>query len=107
MSKYDKETGVITSVCFNNSKFLIDRLFFEPSLEIVIVKDLGNLVAIFDSSGRRFNQRTDLNLGRAVNSDILYKVFAQTEKSKTTQATSRALLGSSLKAEGSPTLVRT
>lgn len=100
LSKYDKETGVITSVCFNNSKFLIDRLFFEPSLEIVIVKDLGNLVAIFDSSGRRFNHRTDLNLGRAVNSDILYKVFAQTEKSRTTQATSRALLGSSLKAEG-------
>ncbi|HBL6926988.1 TPA: restriction endonuclease subunit R, partial [Citrobacter koseri] len=65
-----------------------------------IVKDLGNLVAIFDSSGRRFNHRTDLNLGRAVNSDILYKVFAQTEKSRTTQATSRALLGSSLKAEG-------
>ncbi len=100
LSKYDKETGVITSVCFNNSKFLIDRLFFEPSLEVVIVKDLGTLVAIFDSSGRRFNNRIDLNLGRAVNSDILYKVFAQTEKSKTTQATSRALLGSSLKAEG-------
>ncbi|ELY4782409.1 restriction endonuclease subunit R, partial [Cronobacter sakazakii] len=100
LSKYDKGTGVITSVCFNNSKFLIDRLFFEPSLEVVIVKDLGTLVAIFDSSGRRFNHRTDLNLGKAVNSDILYKVFAQTEKSRTTQATSRALLGSSLKAEG-------
>ncbi|UWM65751.1 DEAD/DEAH box helicase [Enterobacter sp. CP102] len=100
LSKYDKETGVITSVCFNNSKFLIDRLFFEPSLEIVIVKDLGTLVAIFDSSGRRFNHRTDLNLGRAVNSDTLYKVFAQTEKSRTTQATSRAILGSSSKAEG-------
>ncbi|MBG6017267.1 DEAD/DEAH box helicase family protein [Proteus mirabilis] len=100
LSKYDKETGVITSVCFNNSKFLMDRLFFEPSLEVVIVKDLGTLVAIFDSRSRRFHNRTDLNLGRAVNSDILYKVFSQTEKSRTTQATSRALLGSSLKAEG-------
>ncbi|SUC39703.1 Uncharacterised protein [Proteus mirabilis] len=35
-----------------------------------------------------------------MNSDILYKVFSQTEKSRTTQATSRALFGSSLKAEG-------
>lgn len=100
LSKYDQETGVITSVCFNNSKFLIDSLFFEPSLEIVIIKDLGGLVAIFDSSGRRFNNRTELNLGRAVSPEILYKVLAQTEKSRTTQATSRALLGSSLKAEG-------
>ncbi|MBN7124116.1 restriction endonuclease subunit R [Erwinia billingiae] len=100
LSKKFEEIGVITAVCFNNSKFLKDSLFFEPSLEIVIIKDLGDFLAIFDSSGRKFNNRSDLNLGHAVSSETLYKIIAQTEKSKTTQATSRAIIGSSLRAEG-------
>lgn len=100
LTKYNEEIGVITSVCFNNSKFLKDSLFFEPSLEIMIVKELGDIVAIFDSRGRRFNGRDDLKIGRSIDLDKIYTVVATTNKTKTKQANSRALQTSLHRPEG-------
>ncbi|MCJ0929369.1 DEAD/DEAH box helicase family protein [Acinetobacter lwoffii] len=100
LSKYDSELGVITAVCFNNSKFLKDSLFFEPSLEILIVKELDDIVAIFDSSGRKFNDRDELKIGRAINVDQLFTVVSSTKKTITKQANTRALQYSLSRAEG-------
>lgn len=100
LSKYDSELGVVTAVCFNNSKFLKDSLFFEPSLEILIIKELDDIVAIFDSSGRKFNDRAELKIGRAINVDQLFSVVSSTNKTITKQANSRALQDSSSRAEG-------
>ncbi|MDC4787057.1 DEAD/DEAH box helicase [Acinetobacter baumannii] len=91
LSKYDIELGVVTSVCFNNSKFLKDSLFFEPSLEIMIIKEIGDIIAIFDSRGRKFNGRDDLKIGRSIDVDKLFSVVAETKKTRTKQANTRAL----------------
>ncbi len=99
LTKYNTEIGVITSVCFNNSRFLKDSLFFEPSLEIMVVKDFDDIVAVFDSQGRRFNGRDDLKIGRAIELEKLYKVVARTDKTKTKQANTRALHRSDHRAE--------
>jgi superfamily II DNA or RNA helicase len=91
LTKYNSESGVITSVCFNNSKFLKDSLFFEPSLEIMIIKEIGDIISIFDSKGRKFNNRDDLKIGRVIDLDKLFSVVAETEQTRTKQANTRAL----------------
>ncbi len=100
LTKYDEDLGVITSVCFNNSKFLKDSLFFEPSLEIMIVKELDNIIAIFDSKGRNFSGRDDLKIGRSIDGERLFTVVSQTNTTRTKQANTRALQSSSNRPEG-------
>ncbi|MDI1223860.1 MULTISPECIES: DEAD/DEAH box helicase [Acinetobacter] len=101
LTKYNSEIGVITSVYFNNSKFLKDSLFFEPSLEIMIIKELDNIIAIFDSRGRKFNGKEDLKIGRAIDVDRLFSIVSSSNHSTVTkQANTRALQFSPNKAEG-------
>ena len=102
LSKYDSELGIVTSIVFNNSKFLKDSLFFEPSLEIMVVKELGDeYIAIFDSQGRKFSDDEDLGIGRAVDMNTLFKVISEATKTTyTKQANTRALQKSDNRPEG-------
>lgn len=100
LTKIHNELGVITAVCFNNSKFLKDRLFFEPSLEIMIIKELNEIVAIYDSRGRKFNGRDDLKIGRVISVDQLFSVVSVADAIITKQANTKALQYSPLKADG-------
>lgn len=101
LSKYDAELGVVTSIVFNNSRFLKDSLFFEPSLEIMVIKELGDeYVAIFDSQGRKFSDDTELRIGRAVDMDTLFKAISEAnETTQTKQANTRALQKSDYRPE--------
>lgn len=60
---YDSEYGfkVIASIRFESSKYLKSKLFFEPSLHVVIAKKIGNNLALFDS--RSINHAGDTALG--------------------------------------------
>ncbi|SNT71328.1 DEAD/DEAH box helicase [Psychrobacter sp. LV10R520-6] len=102
LSKYDAEFGVVTSIVFSNSRFLKDSLFFEPSLEIMVVKELGQeYIAIFDSQGRKFSDNKDLGIGRAVDMDTLFKVISEANNTThTKQANTRALQKSDHRPEG-------
>lgn len=101
LSKITEELGVITAVCFSNSKFLKDSLFFEPSLEIMIIKELDEIVAIYDSRGRKFNGRDDLKIGRVIDVDKLFSVTSSSNHNTITkQANTRALQFSPTKADG-------
>ncbi|WP_227692912.1 DEAD/DEAH box helicase [Psychrobacter immobilis] len=102
LSKYDAELGVVTSIVFNNSRFLKDSLFFEPSLEIMVVKELDQeYIAIFDSQGRKFSDDHELGIGRAVDMDTLFKVISETNNTThTKQANTRALQKSEYRPEG-------
>ena len=93
LSKNDPESGVITSIFFNNSKFLRDSLFFEPSLEIILIRELGNeYIAIFDSQGRKLSNNHDLGIGKVVNMDTLFKAISlPNQKTLTKQANTRSL----------------
>lgn len=91
LSKIDKEVSVITAVCFDSSKFLRDTLFFQPSLEFVIIKEVDNIIAIYDSRGKKYNNRVDLGIKNPVGADKLFKLISLGSKSKTTQASTRAI----------------
>lgn len=101
LSKYDSELGIVTSIVFNNSKFLKDSLFFEPSLEIMVLKELGHeYIAIFDSQGRKFSDNKELQIGRAVDMDTLFKAISEAnETTQTKQANTRALQRSDYRPE--------
>jgi hypothetical protein len=57
----------------------------------MVIKEIGDIVAIFDSKGRKFNGRDDLKIGRAIDVDKLFTVVAETKKTRTKQANTRAL----------------
>ncbi|MCI1055697.1 DEAD/DEAH box helicase family protein [Stenotrophomonas maltophilia] len=60
---YDSAHGfkVIVSIRFESSKYLKSKLFFEPSLHVVVAKKIGNYLAVFDS--RSINHAGDTALG--------------------------------------------
>lgn len=92
--KIDTEYGikVLVSIAFNRSKFLTDQFFFEPSLEITLFKELSpNLIAIYDSRGRRFNGDKDLKLGSAVSQSQLLNVMSLGSSAKTKEASSKSV----------------
>lgn len=92
--KFISQLGIyiIVSIAFNRSKFLKDHLFFEPSLEITVLKELPhNIIAIYDSRGRRFNQDEELNIGSAISQDNLFKILSLGESSKTKEASTKSI----------------
>lgn len=69
---------VILSIAFNSSKFIKDHFFFEPSLEVTLFKEIGeNILAIYDSRGRKFSKDDDPMLGGAISQDQLLKIIAK------------------------------
>lgn len=76
---YDSAYGfkVITSIKFESSKYLKSKLLFEPSLEIIVAKRIGNYLAIFDS--RSINHAEDSALGtkQPVASERLFNLSAR------------------------------
>ncbi|MGO4891853.1 DEAD/DEAH box helicase [Flavobacterium sp. W21_SRS_FM6] len=83
---------IVVSIAFNRSKFLKDEFFFEPSLEITLFKSLSNnIVAIYDSRGRRFARDKDLKLGSAVPQDKLFKVLSLGVSAITKEASSKSV----------------
>lgn len=83
---------VIASIAFNRSRFLKDYFFFEPSLEITIAKELSNnIVAIYDSRGRRFNRDRELKIGSAVPQEGLFKIISLGESATTKEASSKSV----------------
>jgi hypothetical protein len=92
--QFDTQWGikVVISIAFNKSKFLRDQFFFEPSLEITLLKELApNLVAIYDSRGRRFNNDKDLKIGSAIAQNKLFNVMSLGDSAKTKEASSKSV----------------
>ncbi|MEZ9036417.1 DEAD/DEAH box helicase [Vibrio cyclitrophicus] len=91
---FSTESGIhgVISIAFNKSRFLTDQFFFEPSLEITLHKQLSNnVVAIYDSRGRRFNGVKDLKLGSVVSLDKLLNVMSLGESASTKEASSKSI----------------
>lgn len=92
--EFDTEFGIrcVISIAFRKSRFLTDQFFFEPSLEVTLFKQLSNnVVAIYDSRGRRFNGDKDLKLGSAVSQDKLFKVMSLGASATTKEASSKSI----------------
>jgi late competence protein required for DNA uptake (superfamily II DNA/RNA helicase) len=92
--QFETQFGIylVVSIAFNRSKFLKDQFFFEPSLEITLFKELSNnIVAIYDSRGRRFTRDKDLKLGSAVPQDKLFKILSLGASATTKEASSKSV----------------
>ncbi|MFH7587627.1 DEAD/DEAH box helicase [Oceanimonas smirnovii] len=84
--------NIVISIAFNRSKFLSDQFFFEPSLEVTLFKELSNnVVAIYDSRGRRFSFDAELNLGSAVPQDKLFNILSIGVSAVTKEASSKSV----------------
>lgn len=84
--------NVIVSIAFNRSRFLKDQFFFEPSLEVTLLKKLKqNVVAIYDSRGRRFSYDAEMFVGGAVEQSKLLNVMGLGSKTITKEASSRSV----------------
>jgi len=82
---------LIVSIAFNKSKFLKDHFFFEPSLEITLFKEISeDIIAVYDSRGRRFDYDAELKLGGAIVQDKLFNVMSSGASVKTTEASSKS-----------------
>lgn len=90
---------VVLSVCFKNSKFLTDHLFFEPSLEVTILKELQHYVAIFDSRSRNFSYAASLKLGAAVDVNALLALAARSNSTRTKETNAAAISTTSRRPE--------
>ncbi|MCH7381993.1 MULTISPECIES: DEAD/DEAH box helicase [Acinetobacter] len=91
LAKSYKELGVIVAIFFNNSKYLKDSLFFEPTLEIFIIRELQDMIAIFDSRSHKYSNRKDLKILSTIGVEKLFTVISGTEKIVTKRANTRAL----------------
>jgi superfamily II DNA or RNA helicase len=91
---------LLLSISFNNSKFLKDELFFQPSFEVFLAKEVGDYVAVFDSRSRDFSFESDLRLGAAVDVDKLLNLANRSDKTRTKAAHTRAINTADRRPEG-------
>lgn len=82
---------VLIYVEFNSSKFFTNKLFFEPKLHVIIVKEIESGVAIFDSGGGRYYNKGHYRLGNALHIDKLTALAAKTAKHEIKETHARAI----------------
>lgn len=83
--------NLIVYVEFNSSKFFSNKLFFEPKLHVIILKELATSVAIFDSGGKRYYNQERYRLGNAIHIDKLTALAAKTKINKIKETHARAI----------------
>ncbi|MDQ7976111.1 DEAD/DEAH box helicase family protein [Paraburkholderia sp. SARCC-3016] len=91
--------NVILAVCFKNSRFLDEHLFFEPSLEVTILREFDNFVAVFDSRSRDFTGVADYRLGSAISVNSLLTLAARAHITRTKEAHAAAISTSTRRPE--------
>ena len=82
---------VMIYVEFNSSKFFTNKLFFEPKLHVIIVKEIESGVAIFDSGGGRYYNKEQYRLRNAIHIDKLTALAAKTAKHEIKETHARAI----------------
>lgn len=82
---------VMIYVEFNSSKFFSNKLFFEPKLHVIIVKEIESGVAVFDSGGGRYYNQEKYRLRNAIHIDKLTALAAKTKINKIKETHARAI----------------
>lgn len=87
------EMYVLMSVSFNSSKYLRDTLFFEPTLNVLIIKEMDAILAVFDSRNKKLHRHDELSkyFGSVITQDQLLKVSTLGERSTTKEASSKSI----------------
>lgn len=82
---------VIIYIEFNSSRYFKDKLFFEPKLHIIVIKETNSGVAILDSGGGRYYNREQYRLGNAIHIDKLTALAAKTAIHQIKETHARAI----------------
>lgn len=82
---------ILIYVSFSSSKFFSKKLFFEPSLNVVVVKETDSGLAVFDSGGGRYYNKSGYRLGNAVHIDKLTALAARTAIHQVKETHARAV----------------
>ena len=85
------DLSVVIYVEFNSSRFFTKKLFFEPKLHVIIVKEIDSGVAIFDSGGGRDYNQDQYRLGDAIHIDKLTALAAKTAVHQIKETHARAI----------------
>ncbi|WP_084589484.1 DEAD/DEAH box helicase [Cobetia amphilecti] len=86
------DINVIISIVFKKSSFLRRELFFEPQLEVTLVKELDDdIVAVYDSRGRNFNYRKELSFGGALDRNRLLNIFSESASSAIRETSGKSI----------------
>ncbi|UUY10477.1 DEAD/DEAH box helicase family protein [Pseudomonas sp. J452] len=72
------DLSLIIYVSFKSSRFFSEKLFFEPKLDVIVVKDAGDCVAIYDSGGGRYYNQSAYGLGASLDIGKLTSLAAFT-----------------------------
>ncbi|AXA58223.1 DEAD/DEAH box helicase [Pseudomonas thivervalensis] len=82
---------VMVYVEFNSSKFFSNKLFFEPKLHVIILKEMESGVAVFDSGGGRYYNQEKYRLRNAIHIDKLTALAAKTKIHQIKETHARAI----------------
>lgn len=83
---------VLVAIAFRRSRFISDALFFEPTLEITLVKRLADhVLAIFDSRGRTFSWDEELQTKGPLEQDRLLRVMTMGSSVRPKEASTRSI----------------
>jgi len=83
---------ILLSVAFNKSRFLSNELFFEPTLEVTLLRSMANsVVAIFDSRGRSFRLEKELKIDAPIDQEKLMKIMARDASLRPKEASTRSI----------------
>ncbi len=91
--------NIVLAVCFRNSRFLDEQLFFEPSLEVMILREFDSFIAVFDSRSRNLAGNQDYKFGTAIDVNALFTLAAREDKTRTKEAHASAISTSSRRPE--------
>lgn len=83
--------SIALSISFSNSRFLKDSLFFEPALQVVICRELGDLFVVYDSRGVNYSSEAEIGLGGVISLEEILSLGARTDRIRTKSATSMAI----------------
>lgn len=83
--------SILLSISFSNSKFLKDSLFFEPALQVLICREVGELFVVYDSRGINHSSESDIGLGGVISLEEILSLGARTGRIRTKSATSMAI----------------
>jgi superfamily II DNA or RNA helicase len=89
----------ILAVRFENSRYLKNHLFFQPALEILLVREVGDTLVLFDSRSANYNNDPELCTLQAIGIDCLLKLAARSKTVRTKEAHSAAVGTTAQRAE--------
>jgi superfamily II DNA or RNA helicase len=70
-----EETAVLVYISFANSPYLRTMSYIETKLGVTVIRELGNMVAFFDSLGYVPLNNDEARLGKAIAADGLKRLF--------------------------------